>query len=249
MQHRFAYQALSVLVGAAVIALGATLAAAPVQAEEMDSSITRGGKLYDKWYKVVGAKAPKKSHQLYPKGKKYAKKPGANWRCKECHGWDGLGKDGAYSKGKHNTGIKGINGMRGGDPAKVVAVLKGKDHGYGGKLSGTDMTDLANFVTKGQVDSGKYIDSGTKKVKGGDAAKGAAYFNTVCANCHRKDGTRPKDMGKSLGSQMGNPWEVMHKIVNGQPDEKMPALRSFGMQPVLDIMAHIETLPKKKLKK
>jgi len=40
----------------------------------------------------------------------------------------------------------------------------------------------------------------------------------------------------------------MHKIVNGQPDEKMPALRAFGMQPVLDIMAHVATLPKKKLK-
>jgi thiosulfate dehydrogenase len=61
------------------------------------------------------------------------------------------------------------------------------------------------------------------------------------------DGTKPKDMGKSLASQLSNPWEVMHKIVNGQPDEKMPSLRAFGMQPVLDIMAHIATLPKKKL--
>ncbi len=41
--------------------------------------------------------------------------------------------------------------------------------------------------------------------------------------------------------------EVMHEIVNGQPDEKMPAPRAFGMQPVIGIMAYIATLPMKKL--
>ena len=237
-----AYLMVAVFAGGMAAAISAAMA-------ESQSSITRGGKLYDKWYKVVGAKAPKASHKLYPADKKYAKKPGANWRCKECHGWDNMGKDGAYASGKHSTGIIGINGLAGGDPAKVIAALKSADHGYGGKMSDGDMTGLANFVTKGQIDFDKYIDRASKKIKGGDAAKGAAYFNTVCANCHRKDGSRPKDMGKSLGAQMGNPWEVMHKIVNGQPDEKMPALRVFGMQPVIDIMAHMETLPKMKLDK
>jgi thiosulfate dehydrogenase len=225
----------------------AMLAASPVLADEMESSYARGAKLYDKWYKVIGVDAPKASHPLYPSDKKYAKKPKSNWRCKECHGWDYMGKDGAYSSGKHSTGIMGVAGLRGGDPAKVVAVLKSADHGYGDKMDEEDMMDLANFITAGLIDMDKYIDAATKMPKGGDAARGAAYFNTVCASCHREDGTKPKDMGKSLGSQMGNPWEVMHKIVNGQPDEKMPALRAFGMQPVLDPMAYIATLPKKKL--
>jgi thiosulfate dehydrogenase len=87
-----------------------------------------------------------------------------------------------------------------------------------------------------------YIDRASKNPKG-DKAKGAAYFNTICVGCHRKDGTRPKDMDKTLGKQMGNPWEVMHKIMNGQPDEPMPALRALDMQIVLDIMAHVKTLP------
>jgi thiosulfate dehydrogenase len=226
----------------------ATLAAPPVAADEMESSYMRGGKLYDKWYKVIGVDAPKASHPLYPSDKKYADKPKSNWRCKECHGWDYMGKDGAYASGKHSTGIMGVAGMKGADPAKVVAVLKGAEHGYGDKLSDEDVMDLANFITQGQTDMDQYIDRASKMAKGGDAARGAAYYNTVCANCHAVDGTKPKDMGKSLGSQMGNPWEVMHKIVNGQPDEKMPALRAFGMQPVLDIMAHVATLPKKKLK-
>ncbi len=243
------------LASATIMAIGlglaglavAALAAPPVAADEMESSYVRGGKLYDKWYKVIDVDAPKASHPLYPSDKKYAKKPKSNWRCKECHGWDYNGVDGAYASGSHSTGITGVAGMKGADPAKVVAVLKGADHGYGDKLSDADMTDLANFITAGLTDMDQYIDAATKMPKGGDAARGAAYFNTVCANCHAADGTKPKEMGKSLASQMGNPWEVMHKIVNGQPDEKMPALRVFGMQPVLDIMAYIATLPKKKL--
>ena len=218
---------------------GATLAA------EMESSMARGGILYDKWYKEIGEKAPGTKHPLYPAEGKYAKKAGATWRCKECHGWDYKGKDGAYSKGKHFTGIVGINGMAGGDPGKVIALLKDDKHGYGDKLSDTDLQDVANFVTKGQVDVDKYIDASSKMPKGGDKAKGAAYFNTVCAKCHDMDGTEPDDMKKSLGKQMGNPWEVMHKIMNGQPDEEMPALRAMDRQVVMDIMSHITTLPKK----
>ena len=218
----------------------------PLQAEE-ESAMARGGKLYDKWYKVIDVDAPKKSHPAYPSNKKYAEKPKDNWRCKECHGWDGKGVDGAYASGKHSTGIKGINGMSGADPDKIIAVLKDSTHGYADKLGHDDFHDLALFVSKGQVDMSKYIDYATKSPKGGNANQGAAYFNTICANCHRKDGSRPKDMGKSLGSQMGNPQEVMHKILNGHPGEKMPSLRAFDRQVIVDILTHIKTLPEKKL--
>jgi len=247
MLFRTLKTSLTLLAAAAVMTGGIMTASPPVAADETASSIVRGAKLYDKWYKVVGQKKPTKSHAAYPTDKKYAKDPGSNWRCKECHGWDYKGTDGAYKTGSHSTGIKGINGMAGADTAKIVAVLKDKTHDLNGKLGEDDFQDLAMFVSKGQVDSSKYIDA-KKNIIGGNAEKGAAYYNTVCSNCHEKDGAKPKEMGKSLGSQMDNPWEVMHKIVNGQPDEKMPALREFGMQPVLDIMAHIATLPKKELK-
>ena len=68
--------------------------------------------------------------------------------------------------------------------------------------------------------------------------------NTICAGCHREDGKRPKDMDKPLGAQMGNPWEVMHKILNGQPGEGMPGLRALPMQVTSDVGAYIQTLPK-----
>lgn len=212
-----------------------------LQAAEIESSIARGGKLYDKWYKVIDQKNPVNSHPLYPADKKYAGKPGANWRCKECHGWDYQGKDGAYSSGKHSSGIKGINNAAGQPTAQIINTLKSSDHGYGNILSDEDMTDLANFVSKGQVDMDISIDRASKKPKG-DSARGEAYYNTICAGCHGKDGKQPEDM-KPFAKQMGNPWEVMHKILNGQPGEQMPALRALDHQIIADIMSHMKTLP------
>ncbi len=207
------------------------------------AALARGGQLYDKWFKVVGADKPAATHPSYPSAGK--KKGDATWRCKECHGWDYMGKDGAYAKGSHFSGIKGVGGMAGAKPAAIVAVLKDKTHDLAGKMDDGDFQDLALFVSKGQVDMDKYIDRATKAPKG-DKVKGKAYFETICIGCHSIDGTKPKDMEKPLGAQMGNPWEVMHKIVNGQPDEKMPALRALDRQVVVDIMAHLTTLPKEK---
>lgn len=86
-------------------------------AGEVESSIARGGELYDKWFKVVNADTPKSPNPAYPSDKKYYGKKGADWRCKECHGWDYMGAKGAYSKGKHHTGFKGVSGAAGSNPA------------------------------------------------------------------------------------------------------------------------------------
>jgi thiosulfate dehydrogenase len=211
-------------------------------AAETESAKARGGKLYDKWYAAIEAKAPEQSHPLYPADGEYAAKPKANWRCKECHGWDYRGADGAYKSGKHATGIKGIDGAAGRDPAEIVAILRDDGHAYGDKLSDADLQDLATFVSAGQVDMDPYIDRAHKQLKGGDAAQGAAYYNTLCAQCHGRDGKQPKGM-KPFAKQMGNPWEVMHKLLNGQPGEEMPALRALDRQVIVDVMAHLATLP------
>lgn len=230
--------------GTVISGLMALVVATSVQAAEIESSIARGGLIYDKWYKVVGVEAPKESHKSYPTDKKYAAKPKANWRCKECHGWDYMGKDGAYSSGKHHSGIVGINGANDKSVNDIVSVLKADSHGYAGKLNDADLNDVALFVSKGQIDMDQYIDRKSKAPKG-DKAKGEVYFNTICAKCHGKDGLQPKEM-KPFGAQMGNPWEVMHKILNGQPGEKMPALRALDHQIAVDIMAHMTTLPTKR---
>lgn len=234
--------------------LGMLLAPLPVWAAETESAIARGGRLYDKWWKVVGVEEPKRAHPAYPAAGKYKAKGGTDWRCKECHGWDYQGKDGAYGKGKHFTGIKGIQGAASMSLDKVVAVLTDKTHGLGGLMSEEDLRHLALFVTKGQFALARHIDPASKKVTGEkvNRARGEAVFNTVCANCHGRDGTLDED-GKPLAADSeplglvasDNPWEALHKIRNGQPGERMPALRALDPQLALDLLAHMQTLPTK----
>jgi len=228
----------------ATLAVAAVVAATgpSAVAAETESAIARGGRLYDKWFAENKAAKPTDDHPAYPhKGGKYGKD--ASWRCKECHGWDYKGKDGAYASGGHATGIKGIQGAAGKDAAAIVAILKDKNHGYtDAMLSAEDMNDLALFVAQGQTDVSKYYDAATKKPKG-DAAKGEAYFNTLCAGCHGKDGKKLKD-APPLGSVADNVPEMLHKILNGQPGEAMPALRALDPQISADIAAHLQSLPK-----
>ncbi|MEJ1297785.1 MAG: c-type cytochrome [Candidatus Sedimenticola sp. (ex Thyasira tokunagai)] len=212
-------------------------------AEEEVSSIARGGKLYDKWFKVIGAEKPADTHPAWP-ASNTKKKGNATHRCKSCHGWDMQGKDGAYASGSYKTGIKGLKSMAGASNATVIAAMKDKTHGYTGKMSDEDFTDLANFVTKSQFDMDTVIDRKSKAAKG-DKAKGERYYNTVCAGCHDKSGKLPKGM-PALGMLANkNPWEIIQKILNGQPDEEMPSMRAFDLQVSVDILAHLQTLPKK----
>jgi len=236
-QQRISRVTRSLLIGA----LG-LLAASPLLAAETESSIARGGRLYDKYFAENKTEKPATDHASYPnKGGKYGKD--VSWRCKECHGWDYKGKDGAYASGGHATGIKGINGAAGKDPATIVATLKDAKHGYTDKqLPAKDMNDLALFVSKGQVDMAKHIDGATKKAKG-NAAKGEVYFNTLCAGCHGMDGKKVKD-APPIGSVADNPYEMLHKVLNGQPSEGMPALRALDIQIAVDIVSYLPQLPK-----
>ena len=213
----------------------------PGFSEEIDSSIARGGRLYDKWFKVIGAEKPTETHPAWPASNE--KKSGnATHRCKACHGWDLRGADGAYKSGSYKTGIAGLTAYDGGDNAAVITAIKDDTHGFT-SMADQDYTDLANFVTKGQFDIASVINDETKAAIG-DATKGEAIYNTVCASCHGLDGKLPKDLPHPLGVlSRGNPWEIIQKIQNGQPAEKMPAMRAFGIETSASILAYLQTLP------
>jgi len=231
-----------------ILALGGTLVnvSSAALTGDMMSSVVNGGRLYDNWYREVREHTPDQPHPAYPETKKYANDPAANWRCKECHGWDYLGKDGAYGKGRHFTGIKGIRGMAGADKAEIIAVLKDNNHRYGGLINRTELEDLASFVSTGQVNMDKYIDRATGMAKG-DKVKHRAYYTTICANCHGKDGLKIGTI-PSLGEiARSNPWEVLHKIMNGHPGEVMPALRVLPMTVLVGVLAYVQNLPEEDL--
>ncbi|MCP4385184.1 MAG: hypothetical protein GY798_27865 [Hyphomicrobiales bacterium] len=226
------------------LAIGATIFAAPnAQAQDLATenaaSIVRGGQLYDKWWKVLKGAEPGDTHAAYPAS---AEKSGSStWRCKECHGWDYIGPKGRYSSGSHFTGIKGIEGVSGGDPAAITAAIRGEPHNFGSDLMDDQaVADLAIFVSNGQFDTSAHIADGKST---GDATVGEPLYATVCAGCHGDDGAKIKDM-PPLGEIADNPQETMHKIMFGQPDEAMPALYVFGPQVAADITAYLHTLPK-----
>ncbi len=227
----------------AATALGLSLVAtSAVQAQDMGTSdaarINRGGQLYDKYWKVLKGTEPAGNHAAYPSD---AKQEGSGtWRCKECHGWDYIGAEGRYSSGSHFSGIIGIQNMAGGDTAAIAAAIRGEPHGYtADMIDDAAVADLAMFVAQGQYDTTAYIVDGKST---GDPAAGQAAYETVCAGCHGLDGKKITEM-PPMGELSGNPQEMMHKIINGQPTEAMPAMRIFGPQVAADIAAYATTLP------
>ena len=138
----------------------------PSHADSEESSIARGGRLYDKWFTENRSVRPKIAHPSYPDSGKYKGNKGNDWRCKECHGWDYQGKGGAYSNGKHYTGIKGITHFKKNPVGEVQAVLQDRTHAYGQQLSQQDLADLSLFIISGQINMDAYIDRDTRIAKG-----------------------------------------------------------------------------------
>lgn len=212
------------------------------------ATIARGGMLYDKWYAELKMDPPKSTHPSYATSQGKQKGSGT-WRCKECHGWDYLGKDGAYAKGSHFSGIAGIQGSAGGSENAVVASLKGSAHKMGDLMSEQDLRALAVFVVEGQLDPNPYIDRGSKKAKG-SVANGERIYMTVCTKCHGADGKKINFGDEKEPEYVGtvandNPWEVLHKLRMGQPGKEMPALLALPVQLLADTLAYSQTLPEK----
>lgn len=211
-------------------------------------AIARGGLLYDNWYAVMERDAPDMTHPAYPAAGK--QKGASTWRCKECHGWDYRGAEGAYAKGSHFTGIKGIRGMVGKPVAEVAKMIRGGPHGFTQEMiSESALEKLATFVSLGQIDMDQYIDRASKVARG-DSARGARFYQTVCAVCHGFDGKELNFSDENKPEYIGtiaqeNPWEALHKIRNGQPGVPMVSLAALSIQDQVDILAYAQTLPAK----
>jgi len=243
--------------------LGAACAApkeevAPVVPEEpkatpaSPASISKGGLIYDTWWKVVeGASEPTDNQSLWATQTTNTRSGSVTWRCKECHGWDYKGKDGAYGKGSHLTGFPGVyNASLSKTKAELLDVLKGKanaSHNFASLLGETGLNDVVNFLKEGVIDETPYIDSATKKAIGANATHGQELYSSTCAACHGADGKLILFDGKnSLGFLANdNPWETLHKIRFGQPGAPMPSgvVNGWSTQDALDVLGYAQSLP------
>jgi thiosulfate dehydrogenase len=242
------------IIGTCVVWLltGAALAQTP-----SPNGVAIGGRLYDAWWKAVpDVKPPEGNHPLWALQSTNKRKGTVTWRCKECHGWDYKGKDGAYGSGSHKTGFPGVMGAHAKSVDEVKAVLKGSTnprHDFSPFLDDAALTHLAVFLKHGLLDLSTAIDPKTKKPVKADAARGQ-QLALHCAACHGPDGKalnfgKPDDPEYVGTVARQNPWEFVHKVRVGQPgsDPPMPPglEEKWSVQDLLDILAHSQTLSEK----
>jgi len=211
------------------------------------ADIVAGGQLYDKWWKVNGGTEPSTTWALYPSTSK--KTLGDTWRCKECHGWDYIGKDGRYSSGSHYTGFDGMTAASAKDPMDIFYAIKdeGGTHDLSAVLSDEDIINLTMFIADGLVDMSLYMTAG---VATGDAASGKTLFDANCASCHGADGNTLDFKSSSDGIQgvywlsNDNPQETLHKIRWGHPASIMPSMVDEGLTDAEcgDILAYAQVM-------
>ncbi len=215
----------------------------------MDWIFSSGGRLYDNWMTAQEKDEVETTHPSWPKSN--TKKSGAvTWRCKSCHGWDYKGIKGKYASGSYATGITGIFDVQGNHPDLLVAILRNSTHQYTEEMISDKMSKrIGHFIAYGLHDTDDHIDRKTGDVVG-DAARGAAYFQNVCAACHGFQGTQldwgDDDGHNYVGTEANaNPWEVLHKLRNGHPGHEMVSMRPFSMKVAVDLLTYVKTLPEK----
>ena len=216
-----------------------------------DPALSGGGLLYDKWWAVLGADAPEEDHPLWSTQSTNERSGADTWRCKECHGWDYLGTDGAYGSGSHSTGFTGVSGSADMSSEELLAWFDGQanpDHDFSAVMDEFALNALVTFLQQEMTDFTGFINE--DKTVSGDPANGRELFNGTCASCHGTDGTKinfgDADDPEYLGTvAAGNPWEFFHKASQGQPDAPMPAGHALGwsMEELADLTAFTQTLP------
>jgi thiosulfate dehydrogenase len=208
----------------------------------------RGGLLYDKWWKVNGGTEPTTDFSAWASQSTNTRSGADTWRCKECHGWDYVGKDGRYSSGSHYTGFEGVWDQRNDQENNIFDAIKGTgtNHDLSAVLSDVDIADLTKFILESLFDMSLYISNGLAT---GNAANGQGLYDANCASCHGLDGN-DKDFKSSDGIQgigwiaIDNPQETLHKIRYGHPGSSMPSMLETGLtnEDQGDILAYSQTL-------
>ncbi len=225
----------------------------PTLSDAATDAIVRGGLLYDKWWSVVGGEEPEGDSPIWARQDTNTRSGGDTWRCKECHGWDYMGVDGAYGSGSHLTGFPGVFAASAKDESDLSGTLTGgvdPEHDFSEVLSEEDIAALVAFLQGGVIDMSQIIDLSTKAALGGDETKGSEAFASACSSCHGADGTElnfgSDDEPEYVGTlAVDNPWETVHKILFGHPGSAMPAQFAAGWElgEVADLLAYLQTLP------
>jgi thiosulfate dehydrogenase len=232
----------------------ATATTPPTEAPlALSGDIARGGRLYDKWTEELGVDVPEGDHPLWSTQTTNTRSGADTWRCKECHGWDYKGVDGAYGSGSHMTGFEGVMEVSGIDANEILAMLKGStnpDHDFSAYMDDQALTDLALVLSGALMDYSVFINA-DKSLVGGDTAAGKTFYDETCAECHGTNGLA-LNFGNTIEPEYhgtiatDNPWEFLHKMRFGQPGvAEMPSLVDDGVsdEDFANTLAYAATFP------
>ncbi|MDT8305770.1 MAG: hypothetical protein RRC07_07525 [Anaerolineae bacterium] len=220
-------------------------------AEASGTAASRGGRLYDNWVTETGVDRPSTDQPLWASQTTNTRSGLDTWRCKECHGWDYKGAEGAYGSGSHFTGFPGVLGAAARTEDELIAILTGAvvaEHDFSA-MGDEALLDLVTFLQTALVDYGPLVNAETKEAAGGDTAHGEELF-AGCASCHGDDG-RSLNFGSAEEPEfvgtlaLDNPWEFLHKVRAGQPGTNMPPTldQGWSMEDLLDLLVYSQSLP------
>lgn len=218
--------------------------------------LIQGGLLWDNVWDATDQTPPADPNPLYEmrlpdptSTTPVTQDPENTWRCKECHGWDYKGKDGAYGEGSsHYTGFKGLfDKLSTLNAARIKSFVRdgyttpmGVMHDYGTSgpaLSDEDIDALVDFILGGGiVNTEDYIFPDGVFAKAGKCDQGAgqtlyetgapkAVLNCASTACHGINGkaidfdSDPAAVEFVGTIAVDNPWELLHKARFGQPGE------------------------------
>lgn len=213
--------------------------------------LAHAGRLYDKWWTEIDIDKPTDDNPLWSLQSTNTRSGSDTWRCKECHGWDYRGKDGAYSSGSHYTGFTGIFEAGSLSREQIVGIISGDiNPGHDFRVLGDEhVGHIVDFVQWGMIDNAQYIDYKSKKPIGADVEHGEELYESTCTKCHGNDGKKinfgDEEEPEYLGTlATGNPWETLHKIRFGQPGTSMPAgiVLDRSTQEAVDILGYTQNL-------
>ena len=226
----------------AALAVLAAVDALPRTAAAVDGgsawAIAYGGRLYDSWFETLGVEGPQARHPAYPSDGPMTGPD--TWRCVACHGWDYRGSGDPAVAGKSLLGLAGT------PPRAIAAMVRAAPHGFTGRQIPDDaLASLAAFLSQGIHDRSGFLDGRGMSV--GDAERGRAPYEGICASCHQIDGMAYISAEEGDRPSLGwvsrhKPDQALHKIRNGQPGADMVAIGFMDDRAVADLLAYIQTL-------
>ena len=213
-----------------------------------------GGRIYDNWMRALDLKSPEFNQPLWAEQSSNPRIGDITWRCKECHGWDYKGAEGAFSSNSFRyTGFPSLSGVIGSSQEDVAAWLDGtnnSNHNFVEVTNYNAMNDVTAFLLTMQIDAALFIDYNSGLALGNEGNGHSIYLDN-CAACHG-------DLGREINFSAGgkplfigdiavvDPWRALHKIRFGTAKGNMPSAENNGLSlgEISDVLAYAQSLPR-----